>query len=84
MRLELDRKYVSCHSYSHLSHSFHKIRQSLEKKRYAALDKWTETLEGVHGAIVAKAGGSTRGGPDAGMGMSMGAEAFTVADMWSR
>ena len=30
------------------------FRQSLEKKRYAALNKWTEALEGVHGAVVSK------------------------------
>ena len=66
-------------------HAFTYIRQSLEKKRYAALERWTETLEGVHGAIVAKSGGSTaRGGPDAGMGMSLGPEGFGVADMWGR
>ncbi|KAG6883700.1 hypothetical protein C0992_008068, partial [Termitomyces sp. T32_za158] len=29
-------------------------KQSLEKKRYAALSKWTEALEGVHGAVVGK------------------------------
>ncbi|KAF5384946.1 hypothetical protein D9615_001144 [Tricholomella constricta] len=29
-------------------------KQSLEKKRYAALSKWTEALEAVHGAVVSK------------------------------
>jgi COP9 signalosome complex subunit 2 len=29
-------------------------QQNLEKKRYAALQKWTETLESVHGAVVSK------------------------------
>jgi len=28
--------------------------QSLEKKRYAALSKWTEALESVHSAVVGK------------------------------
>jgi COP9 signalosome complex subunit 2 len=39
-----------------------KPRQNLEKKRYAALEKWTEALESVHGAIVAKTGAASRGG----------------------
>jgi len=26
----------------------------LEKKRYAALGKWAETLEAVHGAVIGK------------------------------
>jgi COP9 signalosome complex subunit 2 len=29
-------------------------KQSLEKKRYAALGKWTEALETVHGAVIGK------------------------------
>ncbi|KAG6851366.1 hypothetical protein H0H93_005764 [Arthromyces matolae] len=29
-------------------------KQSLEKKRYAALNKWTEALEAVHGSVVGK------------------------------
>ncbi|RDB28770.1 COP9 signalosome complex subunit 2 [Hypsizygus marmoreus] len=29
-------------------------KQSLEKKRYAALSKWTEALEAVHGSVVTK------------------------------
>jgi len=33
-------------------------KQSLEKKRYAALNKWTEALEGVHGAVVGKTSSS--------------------------
>ncbi|KAG5340739.1 hypothetical protein C0989_000403 [Termitomyces sp. Mn162] len=33
-------------------------KQSLEKKRYAALSKWTEALEGVHGAVVGKTSSS--------------------------
>ncbi|KAG6846061.1 hypothetical protein H0H87_006425 [Tephrocybe sp. NHM501043] len=36
-------------------------KQSLEKKRYAALNKWTEALEAVHGAVVSKTS-TTRGG----------------------
>lgn len=32
-------------------------KQSLEKKRYAALNKWTEALEAVHGAVVGKTSG---------------------------
>jgi len=40
-------------------------KQSLEKKRYAALEKWTEALESVHTAVVGKTA-NTRG-PDPGM-----------------
>ncbi|KAF7968928.1 hypothetical protein HWV62_28812 [Athelia sp. TMB] len=36
-------------------------KQNLEKRRYAALEKWTEALESVHGAVVAKTGGAGRG-----------------------
>ncbi|KAG6878322.1 hypothetical protein C0993_008919 [Termitomyces sp. T159_Od127] len=57
MRLELDRKSVFTYSIKNGTHSltaFFFRRQSLEKKRYAALSKWTEALEGVHGAIVGK------------------------------
>lgn len=31
-------------------------KQSLEKKRYAALSKWTEALEAVHGTVIGKTG----------------------------
>lgn len=44
---------------------FHCFRQSLEKKRYAALNKWTEALESVHTAVVGKT--ATVRGPDPGM-----------------
>ncbi|KZT72930.1 PCI-domain-containing protein [Daedalea quercina L-15889] len=36
-------------------------KQSLEKKRYEALDKWTSALESVHNAIVGKAQSGNRG-----------------------
>jgi COP9 signalosome complex subunit 2 len=39
-------------------------KQSLEKKRYAALQKWTEALESVHAAVVAKTSVANRSGPD--------------------
>ena len=35
-------------------------QQSLDKKRYAALSKWTEALEGVHNAVVGKTAISAR------------------------
>ena len=31
-----------------------RVRQSLEKKRYTALAKWTDALESVHLAVVSK------------------------------
>jgi hypothetical protein len=37
---------LSCDSRAH--------RQSLEKKRYAALESWTDALESVHSAVTAK------------------------------
>ncbi|KAJ2923605.1 hypothetical protein H1R20_g13487, partial [Candolleomyces eurysporus] len=46
-------------------------QQSLEKKRYAALSKWTEALEGVHAAVVGKTAVSTRNDPS-----MMGPDAF--------
>jgi len=51
-------------------------KQSLEKKRYAALNKWTEALESVHTAVVGKT--ATARGPDPGM------EGFGLReDMWT-
>jgi len=47
--------------------------QSLEKKRYAALEKWTEALEGTHSSVVAKNSGG-RGGGDGPMGDFYGME----------
>ncbi|KDR85634.1 hypothetical protein GALMADRAFT_218727 [Galerina marginata CBS 339.88] len=55
-------------------------KQSLEKKRYAALSKWTEALESVHGAVVGKTATSSRG-PDPGM---LGGEGFGLREVgWS-
>ncbi|KAI0692976.1 PCI domain-containing protein [Cytidiella melzeri] len=39
-------------------------KQALEKKRYSALEKWTEALEGVHAAVINKAPGTARGPGD--------------------
>jgi len=44
-------------------------QQSLEKRRYAALERWTEALETVHGAVVAKNPSGAKGDP--GLEMSM-------------
>ncbi|KAF5392575.1 hypothetical protein D9757_002257 [Collybiopsis confluens] len=38
-------------------------KQSLEKKRYATLQKWTENLEAVHGSVTGKAGSGGRAEP---------------------
>ncbi|KAK7058616.1 hypothetical protein VNI00_002252 [Paramarasmius palmivorus] len=55
-------------------------KQSLEKKRYAALQKWTEALESAHSAVVGKTGPSSRGGDPTGLGMS---DAFAMReDRW--
>jgi COP9 signalosome complex subunit 2 len=53
-------------------------KQSLERKRYAALSKWTEALEGVHSAVVGKLTPSGRGDP------TLGPETFSLReDRWS-
>jgi hypothetical protein len=84
MRLELDRKYVFVACY--LSFLFEgstltifSFRQILEKKRYAALMKWTEALESVHSAVVSKIGGSINRVPE-----SLSPEAFGFRDQEGR
>ena len=68
MRLELDKQFVfMCNSAVFLTDHLH--RQSLEKRRYAALERWTEALESVHGAVVAKNPSGAKGDP--GLEMSM-------------
>jgi len=59
-------------------------KQSLEKKRYLALEKWTAALESVHAAVVAKTGGG-RGGPEGSIGMGLApSESFSESQMWAR
>ncbi|KAF8899159.1 PCI domain-containing protein [Infundibulicybe gibba] len=53
-------------------------KQSLEKKRYSALQKWTETLEIVHGTVLGKTGSAGRGGEPPLLSESMGRE-----DRWN-
>ncbi|KAF8579849.1 PCI-domain-containing protein [Ramaria rubella] len=50
-------------------------QQSLEKRRYTALSKWTDALDGVHSAVLAKTVGHTRG-TETGMGMRAGDGGF--------
>ena len=74
MRLELDRKYVrsrQCCSEKLIN----VYRQSLEKKRYAALNKWTEALELVHSAVVGKTATAGRSDPSV-----LGPEGFGVRE----
>ncbi|KAA1471383.1 PCI-domain-containing protein [Dentipellis sp. KUC8613] len=52
-------------------------KQSLEKKRYKALDKWTEALESVHTAVIGKNSGGGGGAarmdyPDVGYARDIG------------
>ncbi|KAJ4002158.1 PCI domain-containing protein [Lentinula boryana] len=54
-------------------------KQSLEKKRYATLRKWTENLEAVHGAVVGKTGANGRGGDPS---MSMSDVYMRDSDRW--
>ncbi|KAL1762546.1 PCI domain-containing protein [Schizophyllum commune] len=51
-------------------------KQSLEKKRYAALQKWTETLESVHGAVV----GKTAARQNEGAQMMMSGDPFSMRE----
>jgi len=51
-------------------------KQSLEKKRYAALSKWADALESVHGAVVNKTTSSGRSG-EPGL---MGIESFALRE----
>ncbi|KZP28944.1 PCI-domain-containing protein [Athelia psychrophila] len=51
-------------------------KQNLEKRRYTALEKWTEALEAVHGAVVAKTGGASRG-----QEQTMPSDPFTALSM---
>lgn len=44
-------------------------QQSLEKRRYAALERWTESLETVHAAVVAKNPSGAKGDPGLEMAM---------------
>jgi len=44
-------------------------QQSLEKRRYAALESWTEALEVLHAAVVAKNPSGAKGDPGLEMGM---------------
>lgn len=71
MRLELDSKLVFCIHVSYLLLIFDSSRQSLEKKRYAALSKWTEALEAVHAAVVSKTATGGRPGDPTMMGHEM-------------
>jgi len=48
---------------------------ALEKKRYAALNKWTTALEGAHTAITSKSGGPS--GQGGGERMMLGGAAFS-------
>lgn len=52
-------------------------KQSLEKKRYTSLRKWTEALESVHTAVIGKTASSNRGGD----GPGFGSEAFSMRMM---
>jgi len=53
-------------------------KQSLEKKRYAALSKWTEALEAVHGAVV----GKTAAPSSRGESSLLGPETFGRDEIW--
>lgn len=53
---------------------YYENSQSLEKQRYAALNKWTEALESVHAAVVGKNPSGSKSDPGMEMGIPM--EAF--------
>ncbi|KAL4251515.1 26S Proteasome and COP9 Signalosome Component [Abortiporus biennis] len=52
-------------------------KQILEKKRYTALQKWTETLEGIHTAVVGKSPTGGRSGTDP----SMGGDPYSIREI---
>jgi len=54
-------------------------KEVLERKRYSALEKWTEALESVHAAVVGKSPGSG-GRPDGGMTL----DPFQLRDIENR
>ena len=62
MRLEIDRQYVTYLATLGALGLIFCRRQTLEKRRYAALEKWTEAIEGVYSAVAQKAAASNRGG----------------------
>lgn len=68
-RLELDSKYVhhSSSLYWLLINVFHS-RQSLEKKRYSALQKWADGLQSIESGILTKTAAGGRPGDPAMMG----------------
>ncbi|KAI0348149.1 PCI-domain-containing protein [Trametopsis cervina] len=59
-------------------------QQALEKRRYAALQKWTDTLEAVHAAVINKAPGTTRGQGEHPMSTSLEGLSSNTYDLDSR
>jgi hypothetical protein len=55
----------------------------LAKRRYAALDKWTEALENVYGAVISKSGGNQQGDPRM-MGAGMGGLSMDMGEWDTR
>jgi len=55
-------------------------KQTLEKRRYNALEKWTETLENVHAAVLGKNQGPNRP-PDPAFGMA--SEPYMMESRWA-
>lgn len=53
-------------------------KQSLEKKRYTALRKWTESLEAVHNAVIGKTASRSGGGSD---GSNFASDVFSMRMM---
>lgn len=68
MRLELDQRWEDI-AVVFLLRTSYWLNHShvLEKKRYAALERWTETLEGLHSTVAAKTAAGARGDPMMGM-----------------
>ena len=64
----------------HFSRLTKRRSQSLEKRRYVALEQWVDALEGVHGAVLSKISAG-RGGAE-GMAYGMGG-AFIEERIWA-
>lgn len=58
-----------------LTDHFYCYRHNVEKQRYIALQKWNESLENIHSALVGKIAGANRAGFEGGA-MGVPAEAL--------
>ena len=72
MLLELESKYVLVLVLHELPFEVMVHRQSLRKKRYSALDKWSTALDTIHSTVIGKNHSGSRGDYGYGMGDAFG------------